>query len=354
MKTINCTLIGGGKISEQHLVALKKNSIFVAGICELSPALARFTADRFGVPRWYTDYKKMLEETEATVVHVLTPPATHDKLVRDCLTAGKHVIIEKPVALSNDGFRQLWNLAVDQGVHLIENHNYRFNTPITQLKDAIAGNRIGRVEEVEIRIALNIRGGGRYADKNFPHPSHQLPAGIIHEFITHLAYLLLYFMPDEYETDFDMVQACWRNYGGDDLFKYDNLDAILMAGAAHGRLRFSCRQWPDCFTVIVHGSDGMASVDLFNPICQLTTRRSVGQHLTPLANAMSGAKTLVGAGFAGIWNKVRNRGAYEGLERFLALTYAALHNGEEPPVTYQQMDAVSRLVDRLLAEENRI
>ena len=355
MNQLKVAIIGGGKISEQHLGTLRHiEGVSVAGICDLSPVLARFTAERFAVPGWFTDYRKMLEQTGAEVVHVLTPPATHDRIVRDCLAAGCHVIVEKPVALSYPGFQSLWELAQARDLRLIENHNYRFNEPIRRLEQAVAAGRIGRVEEVEVRIALNIRAGGRYADENLPHPSHRLPAGIIHEFITHLAYLLLHFLPDDYGSEIDSIQARWRNHGGGELFKYDDLDVTLLAGTTHGRLRFSCRQWPDNFTVLVRGSDGIATAELFYPCFQLTPRRSVGQHLTPLVNALGGAKALVGSGFGGIWSKIRNRGAYEGLSRFLELTYAALQSGGEAPVTFHQMDATSRLVDRLLAEENRV
>ncbi len=352
---MNTAIIGGGKISEQHLSSLMTiKETKVSAICDLSQILASFTADRFAIPQCFTDHRKMLNESEADVVHILTPPASHDRLIRDCLTAGKHVIIEKPIALSYAGFCELAELANQLGLRLIENHNYRFNEPIVQLEKAIANGKIGQVEEVEVRIALNIRGGGRYADENLPHPSHSLPAGIIHEFITHLTYLLLHFLPDGYHSNIDSVRARWNNHGGGDLFKYDDLDVNILAGITHGRLRFSCRQFPDCFSVQIRGSDGMATADLFNPICNVTSRRAVGQHLTPLANALSEAKTLTGSGFAGIWGKIRNRGAYEGLSRFLELTYDALSTGKEPPVTYRQMDATSRLVDMLLTEENRL
>jgi predicted dehydrogenase len=352
---ILAAIIGGGKISEHHLGTLRNiDGVEVAGVCDLSPALARFTAERFAISRWFTDYRQMLAEIEADVVHVLTPPATHDCLVRDCLEAGKHVIIEKPVTLSHEGFRNLWDLAASRGLQLVENHNYRFNEPIRQLEQAVAAGRIGRVEEVEVRIALNIRDSGRYADENLPHPSHRLPAGVIHEFITHLAYLLLHFLPEGSSDRVELIRALWRNHGGGDLFKYDDLDAVILAGSTHGRLRFTCRQWPDAFTVQVRGSDGIATAELFHPHCQVTTRRGVGQHFTPLINGISGARTLAGAGFGSIWNKIRNRGTYEGLSRFLELTYAAMQTGQEPPVGFRQMDATSWLVDRLLAEENRI
>ncbi len=348
-------VIGGGKISEQHLGSLRAISgVDIAGVCDLSPALARFTAERFAVPKWFTNYHEMLEQDAVDVIHVLTPPATHDRIVRDCLDSRRHVIVEKPVALSNAGFRELWAYAESRDLRLIENHNYRFNEPIRQLEQAVNAGRIGAVEEVEVRMVLNISEGGRYADENLPHPSHKLPAGIIHEFITHLAYLLLHFMPKSSVDDIESIRAAWRNHGGGDLFKYDDLDACIIRGSTHGRIRFSCRQWPDCFLVQVRGSDGVAMAELFHPTCQVITRRSVGQHLTPLVNSICGARTMLRSGFGSVWQKIRNRGAYEGLSRFLELSYNALRTGGEPPVGYRQMDATSRLVDAMLALENRI
>ena len=348
-------VIGGGKISEQHLgVLFQLKDVCPTGICDLSPALARFTADRFKVPSWFTDYREMLASCEADVVHVLTPPATHDRIVRDCLEAGAHVIVEKPIALSNPGFKSLWDFATSRGLHLIENHNYRFNAPIRKLEHAVNKGRIGTVQEVEIRLALNIRNGGRYADANLPHASHRLPAGIIHEFVTHLTYLLLHFMPDGRVDNIDLVRAAWRNHGGGDLFKYDDLDALIMSGGVHGRIRFSSHQWPDGFWVRLRGTDGTATAELFHPICQVTRRRPVGQHLTPLVNAVCAAGTQLSAGVGSVWAKIRNRTAYEGLGRFLELTYQALRTGGELPVSYRQMDEAGRLVDAMLDEENRI
>jgi predicted dehydrogenase len=352
---MTAAVIGGGKISEQHLGTLRAmGEVDIIGICDLSPALARFSAERFEVRDWFTDYHNMLECNGIDVVHVLTPPATHDQIVRDCLESRRHVIVEKPIALSNEAFRELWDYAESRDLRLIENHNYCFNEPIRKLEEAVMSGRIGEVREIEVRMALNIREDGLYADKNFPHPSHRLPGGIIHEFITHLAYLLLHFLPENGDGGIETMRAVWRNHGGDDLFKYDDLDAFFLAGSVHGRIRFSCREWPDCFSVQVRGSDGVGTAELFHPNCLVTTRRPVGQHLTPLVNAITGARTMVWSGFSSIWHKIRNRGTYEGLSRFLELSYNALRTGSEPPVGFRQMDETSRLVEAMLAPENRI
>ncbi len=348
-------VIGGGKISEQHLQALRGiDGVQIAAVCDLSPALAEFTAERFEVPKWYTDYRTMLDAEQVDVVHVLTPPATHQRLVTDCLERDCHVIVEKPVALSNADFLALWALSQARNRYLVENHNYRFNAPVRRLESLVAEGTLGEIDEIEIRMALDIRSGGRYADRNLPHPSHQLPAGVIHEFISHLAYLFLHFVPEYQRDSLESVRAAWRNEGGGELFKYDSLDAVVMTQAVHGRLRFSSRQWPDALAVTVRGSQGVASVELFHPILQLARKRGGSPHLTPLVNALGQAKTSFRSGFGSIWSKIRNRTAYEGLDLFLRQTYEAMAAGSKPPVGFEDMERCSRLIDALLARENRL
>jgi predicted dehydrogenase len=284
---------------------------------------------------------------------VLTPPVTHERIVRECLANDRHVIVEKPIALSNEVFRCLWHLASTRGLRLIENHNYRFNKPILKMDRAISSGRIGKVEEVEVRMVLDVRSGGRYADENLPHPSHQLPAGVIHEFISHLSYLLLHFIPASDPDEFDSIRAMWRNQGGGDVFKYDDLDATVSAGRVRGRIRFASHQWPDCLMVQVRGSAGVASAELFHPTMLLTSKRPVGRHLMPLLNAMVEARAKALSGIGSIWHKLHHHSTYEGLERFLHRTYEALQCGDEPPVTFDQMDRTTRLIDAMLAPENR-
>lgn len=354
-KTLTCGIIGGGRISEHHLKALRGISgVHVAGICDLSSALARFMAERYAVGAWYTDYQEMLEKLDVRVVHVLTPPATHGRIVRGCLERGCHVIVEKPAALSCDEFAELWGAALSNGVRLIENHNYRFNEPILRLAQAVRGDRIGSVQEVEVRLVLPIRSGGRYADESLPHPSHQLPAGIIHEFITHLVYLLLRFMPDDAIDQLESVRSRWRNVDGGKLFKYDDLDAQVVAKGVHGRIRFSCHQYPDCLSVQVRGTHGCGVAELFHPSLRLTTCRSAPRHLVPLINSIAEARAATASGIGDLWSKVRNRTPYEGLARFLQHTYRALQTGGQPPVTFEDMDSASRLIDALLSPENRV
>ena len=347
MKT---AIIGTGKISEEHLVALAQiDCATVSAVCDLSPALARYAADRFGIPVACTDHRQLLTESKPDVVHVLTPPHTHMAITTDCLEAGAHVIIEKPVAPTNAEFQELWALAEKHNRRLIEDHNYRFNEPVLALEELVAQGRLGQVREVEVAMTLGIRApGGRYADANLPHPSHQMPAGVIHEFITHLCYLALRFVPAEALAGAE-VAAQWHNHGGGGLFKHDDLDALVVAGQAHLRIRFTCSAKPDQFALTVRGSEGYAHCDLFQPHLHVVVPRTGGRQLSPLVNQLANGAGLAVASLRNFVNKIRQKTPYEGLHRFLRQTYAALANDLEPPVTYDDVNSASRLVDMLVA-----
>jgi predicted dehydrogenase len=347
-RSLRCAVIGTGKISEEHLKFLSGRAD-VAGICDLSPALAQYAVDRFGLGRSYTDYRTMLAESRPDVVHVLTPPHTHVQIVSDCLEAGAHVICEKPIAPTNAQFRALWEKARSGGLWIVEDQNYRFNEPVLAIEQAYRQGKLGDVRDVEVRLTLNIRGpGGRYSDQNLPHPSHGLPAGVIHEFITHMCYLGQRFVPE-----FDRVSAAWQNHGGG-IFKYDDLDALVFHGLARLRLRFSCEGAPEGFFLSVRGTRGWAETDLFQPYLRMVLPRAGGSKLGPLVNHWVNGLALMKASVRGFRNKVLQRTPYEGLGKFLSRTYAALADGGEPPVTYGDMDAASRLVDALVEQGNRI
>ena len=353
---LRAAAIGTGKISEEHLKYLTgpgaaAGASRLVGVCDLSPALAGFAAKRFGADGAYTDYTDMLARARPDVVHILTPPHTHVKLVADCLAAGAHVIVEKPVAPTHAEFLALYAAAGRAGRQLVEDHNYRFNRPVLEIERLAHGGALGTIFEVDVRMALAVRNAGsRYMDACLPHPSHRLPCGALHEFISHLCYLALRFLPEP----IDRVGAAWSKHGTDGLFKHDDLDALVIAGKVHGRIRFTSHSGPDAFELTVRGSDGWAQTDLFQPHLRVVKPRAGGAQLSPLVNQVVNGVELARAGFRGFRNKVMQRTPYEGLGTFLGRTYAALQSGAEPPVTFADMDGVSRLIDALLAAENQV
>ncbi len=366
---LRAAVIGSGAISAEHLGFLTgrwggrrtpdgsaAGRIRLVGICDLSPISAAHAAESYGADAAYTDLEQMLAEAKPDVVHVLTPPQTHVALASSCLNAGTHVICEKPITPTSAELRSLLDTAEAADRHLTESHNYRFNQAIIDIRQAIDDGQLGAIREVEVRVALPVTDpAGRFGDPNLPSPIHSLPAGVIHDFTTHFAYLLLHLGGP---VEFDRIAAAWSNHSGNELFRYDNLDATLIgtgpAGPVHGRLRFDAGAGPDAFSVTVRGSSGWVETDLFQPYQRWVVPRAGGGQLSPIANHVVNGASLLGDGVRNVARKIMQHTPYEGLHRMLDLTYAALAAGDAPPVTPADMLVASELVDRLLSDEVRL
>lgn len=347
---LKAAVVGAGRIAEEHLKFVRdsKRAEPVA-LCDLSQATATYAAKKFGFPQTYSDLAQMIDEARPDVVHLLTPPHTHVALAELCLQHDVHVIVEKPVAPSRAELHRLHELARARNRVIVEDHNYRFNRQIVDIDRLLESGALGALREIEIRMVLNIHEGGRYADRDFPDPAHKLPGGVVQDYLTHFSYLALHFLPSV-----DRVAAAWSRHGASDVFKYDDLDVLLIGGEMHARIRFTSHQAPDCITVTVRGSRGFVETDFFHPYRRLVIPRKGPSQLSMIADHMVNGVGLAWSGVRNFKNKLMQRNAYDGLHRFLDETYFALQEGIEPPVTFKDMDDCLALVERVLAEEHRI
>ena len=353
---LRAAVIGTGGISKEHLRFLAGSPrADLVGVCDMSPIAVSHAAATYGTTA-YATVDEMLAGARPEVVHVLTPPTTHVALSELCLAAGADVICEKPITLGAADLERLLAFADDAGRRICENHNYRFNPEVLELDSLVESGVLGRVGEVEVRMGLPVNDpDGRFGDPNLPSPIHQLPAGVIHDFITHLTYLVDNFTPG---VEWLTVDSRWSNHGGVAHVAVDDLDSILVGdgpdGAVHARIRFSALLAPDCFEITVRGTEGYAQVELFSGRVSRVIPRPGGKQLSPIVNMMVGGATMFAGGPRSLKRKIMQQGPYVGLERFLDLTYTALAAGTELPVTPADMLATSRLIDRLVAGRSAV
>ncbi len=362
---LRAAVVGSGGISKEHLTYLSGRSaagdhvdqrIDLAAVCDLSPVAARYGAEQFGAGAAYTDIKEMLSEEPLDVVHILTPPSTHLALATMCLEAGSHVICEKPITATTEDLATLLDTAGRCDRLIMESHNYRFNDGYLEIKQLVDSGRLGRVTDVEVRIALPVTDpAGRFGDANLPSPIHQMPAGVLHDFTTHFAYLLLGMAPD---VEFSRIAAAWSNHDDNEMFRFDDLDALLIGdgsdGPLHARLRFDARSGPDTFSLTVRGTAGWTQTDFFQPYLRTVVPRSGGAQLSPIINHVANGLDLIRDGIGNFGKKLLQNTPYHGLHRMLDEAYVAIAEGRPLPVSPDDMMAASQLVDRLLSDEVRL
>ena len=122
MRTIGIGLIGWGFMGRAHTHALKSISLFYPGagfrvrlahVCSRRAEKAREAAEAEGYARWTDDYRALLADPEVEVVSICTPNELHEEMAVAALRAGKHVYIDKPLAVTAESAARIAQAAQD-------------------------------------------------------------------------------------------------------------------------------------------------------------------------------------------------------------------------------------------------
>ncbi len=146
MKELSVGIIGTGFIGPVHIQALRRMPfVKVAAIAENSEELARSKAEALGIAAYYGDYRKLLADPGIDAVHICSPNFLHYEMAKACLSAGKHVVCEKPLAVSPQEAEELVSLARDRGLANAVHFNIRYYPLIRNLKLMVSSGELGRI-----------------------------------------------------------------------------------------------------------------------------------------------------------------------------------------------------------------
>jgi UDP-N-acetyl-2-amino-2-deoxyglucuronate dehydrogenase len=142
---IRIALVGCGRIARNHLDAIDKiDELQLAAVCDVVESRAREAGERADVP-WFTSYSKMLEQAPCDVVAVCTPSGLHPAHGMQAARAGRHVVCEKPMAITLTSADELVKACDEAGVQLFVVKQNRLNPPIQLVKRALDKGRFGRL-----------------------------------------------------------------------------------------------------------------------------------------------------------------------------------------------------------------
>ncbi|MEK7401071.1 MAG: Gfo/Idh/MocA family oxidoreductase [Gemmatimonadota bacterium] len=142
---VRIALIGCGRISQSHFDAIRKvDGLQLVAVCDAVKSRAEEAGKAQAVPS-FSDYSEMLRATGCDAVTICTPSGLHSAQGIEAARAGKHVIAEKPMAITLDQADALVSACDDARVNLFVVKQNRLNPPIQLLKRAIDKGRFGRV-----------------------------------------------------------------------------------------------------------------------------------------------------------------------------------------------------------------
>jgi UDP-N-acetyl-2-amino-2-deoxyglucuronate dehydrogenase len=147
-------LLGCGRIAKRHSDLLGGNHIEGArmiAVCDSIPARADTIASKFRVPAHY-DTDEFLARKDIDAVSVLTPSGLHPQHVIGCAKAGKHVVVEKPMALRLQDADAMIRACDEAGVKLFIVKQNRFNVPVVKAREALEAGRFGKLILGTVRV----------------------------------------------------------------------------------------------------------------------------------------------------------------------------------------------------------
>ncbi len=142
---IGAAVIGSGFIGAVHIEALRRLGVGIRGLLEASPELGARRVAELGLPRAYASLDEVLADPTVEVVHVTSPNALHYPQVQAILAAGRHVICEKPLAVTSAESADLVRLARESGRVNAVNFNIRFYPLNQHVRQLIDEGSIGQV-----------------------------------------------------------------------------------------------------------------------------------------------------------------------------------------------------------------
>ena len=187
-------LVGCGRVSENHLTALAGGTIGaeLAAVADIDEAKAKAKGEKYKVP-FYTDYHAMLRaHPELDVVSIATPTGYHARHVIDLAAYGKHIVVEKPMALKVSDCDAMARACKKHQARLFVVKQNRFNPAVTAARKAWEAGRFGKPVVGTVRVRWQRR--QPYYEQDNWHGTWELDGGVMSQQASHHIDLLQWFM----------------------------------------------------------------------------------------------------------------------------------------------------------------
>jgi predicted dehydrogenase len=131
---INVAVIGTGYIGPVHIEALRRISgVVVKGVTDANRELARKTAEKYSIEKVYRDYTEVLDDPSIDVVHTCSPNSLHFPMNKAAIERGKHILSEKPLAMTLEEARELTERAEKKGIVTGIDFCYRYYPVVLEM-----------------------------------------------------------------------------------------------------------------------------------------------------------------------------------------------------------------------------
>lgn len=252
---MNFAIIGCGFISKKHAEAIKNipnaKLIAVSDMVEerMKPYIEEYGAEA------YTDFKEMLENDDLDIVCICTPSGLHASIAVEVAKFKKHIVVEKPIAMSLEDANTIIDAANDNNVKLSVVHPNRFRPVVTQLKEILDKNLLGKISHVN--CIVNWNRNQEYYDQAPWRGTKEHDGGVLMNQAIHNIDLLLWFMGTPKEI-FSMEATRFRKIEAEDL----SIGILRFENGALANVQASTTVYPRNFeeAITIFGEKGTIKI----------------------------------------------------------------------------------------------
>jgi len=138
--------VGAGYFSDYHFDAWNRiREVEITALCDVNRALAEEKMTSFGIERFYSDFRQMIDAERPDFIDIITPPPTHLDITRYAAESGVNILCQKPLAPTLEESRQIAEIAESNDVRFMVNENWRWQPWYREIKKIMADDQLGRV-----------------------------------------------------------------------------------------------------------------------------------------------------------------------------------------------------------------
>jgi len=191
---LKAAVIGVGNMGRNHVrVYAEMEDVELVAVADPDETAAQRAIHGYRVEKLYTDYREMLDREKPDIVSVVVPTQHHSEVACETISRGIHVLVEKPLALTQTGAQRIIDAASTHGIKLMVGHIERFNPAIVEMKRRLDGQELGRVFQVHAR-------------RLSPFPSRIQDVGVVLDLATHDIDVMRYLLGSEVERVYAEIE----------------------------------------------------------------------------------------------------------------------------------------------------
>ena len=153
MKQVNLAIVGAGVWGDTHAgIYTEHPRANLVAICDHDIHKAEAVATKYGVDRVYDSVEALLDANGFEAVSIVTPDHLHADLAVACAEAGKHLLIEKPIATTREDVRRIVSAAHKHDVRVMVDLHNRWSPPFAAAKQAIVRGELGKLRHGYFRL----------------------------------------------------------------------------------------------------------------------------------------------------------------------------------------------------------